>query len=62
MIRLYQIIHYNLGTYHKTNISVKVAGINNKIDQNKDQYYLDRQTPKISALSSGNVGNYEIFD
>ena len=27
----------------------------NKIDQNRAQYDLDRQTPTISTVSSGNV-------
>ena len=42
-------------------ISEKSKTIDNKIEQNKDQYKLDRQTAKISALSSGNVIKYE-FD
>ena len=40
-------------------ISEKIKTINNKIEQNKAQYNLDRQTATISALSSGNVGKYE---
>ena len=36
-------------------ISEKTKSINNKIEQNKAQQNLDRQTAKISALSSGNV-------
>ena len=36
-------------------ISEKIKSINNKIEQNKAQHDLDRQTAKISALSSGNV-------
>ena len=40
-------------------ISEKSKTIDNKIEQNKDQYKLDRQTAKISALSSGNVIKYE---
>ena len=32
-----------------------------KIEQNKAQYDLDRQTAKISALSSGNVGKYKFL-
>ena len=35
--------------------------INNKIEQNKAQYNLDRQTAKISALSTGNVSKYEFL-
>ena len=59
MIRLcHQIIHYDLGrTYYKATIAEKIKTIDKKIKQNKDQYDLDRQTAKISALSSGNVVN-----
>ena len=42
-------------------ISEKIKAINNKIEQSKFQYNLDRQTTKISALSSGNVSKYEFF-
>ena len=42
-------------------ISEKIKTINNKIEQNKAQYDLDRQTAKISALSSGNVRKYEFL-
>ena len=31
------------------------------MEQNNAQYYLDRQTAKISALSSGNVSKYEVL-
>ena len=59
MIRLcHQIIHYDLKkTYYKVTIAEKIKTIDKKIKQNKDQYDLDRQTPKISGLSSGNVVN-----
>ena len=59
MIQLcHQIIHYDFGrTYYKTNISKKINTINNKIEQNKAQYGLDRQTAKTSALSSENLVN-----
>ena len=43
------------------NISEKIKTINNNIEQNKAQYNLDRQTAKISALSSGNVSKYEFL-
>ena len=33
-------------------ISEKIKALNNKIDQNEAQQNLDRQTAKISALSS----------
>ena len=36
-------------------ISEKIKAINNKIEKNKVQYNLDRETAKISALSPGNV-------
>ena len=42
-------------------ISEKIKVINNKIEQNKAQYDSDRQTAKISALSSGNVSKYEFL-
>ena len=42
-------------------ISEKIKTINNKIEQNKAQYILDRQSAKIYALSSGNVSTYELL-
>ena len=42
-------------------ISEKIKTIDSKIEQNKAQYNLDRQTAKISALSSGNVSKYEFL-
>ena len=42
-------------------ISEKIKAINNKIEQNKAQYNLNRQTVKISALSLGNVSKYEFL-
>ena len=39
-------------------ISEKIKTTDDKIEQNKGQYNLHRQTAKISALSSGNVGKY----
>ena len=58
----HQIIHYNLGrTYYKMSINEKIKAINNKIEKNKAQYNLDRQTAKIPALSSGNVSKYEFL-
>ena len=63
MIQLYhQIIHYSLGrTYYKMSISEKINAINNKIEQNKAQYNLDRQTAKMSTLSSEDVSKYEFL-
>ena len=63
MIQLFhQIIHYSLGrTYYKMRTSEKIKTIDNKIEQNKAQYNLDRQTAKISALSPGNVSKYEFL-
>ena len=42
-------------------ITEKIKTIDNKIEQNKAQYDLDRQTAKISALSSGNDSKYEFL-
>ena len=42
-------------------ISEKIKAINNKINQEKAQYDLDRQTAKISVLSSGSVHKYEFL-
>ena len=43
------------------NITEKIKTINNKIKQNKAQYNLDKQTIKISAISSANVSKYEFL-
>ena len=40
-------------------VSKKIKTIDKKIEENKAQDDLDRQTAKISDLSSGNVGKYE---
>ena len=42
-------------------VTEKIKTIDNKIEQNKAQYDLDRQTAKIAALSSGNVSKYEFL-
>ena len=42
-------------------ISEKIKAIDKKVEQNKAQYNLDKQTAKISALSSGNVSKYEFL-
>ena len=42
-------------------ISENIKTINNKIEQSKSQYDLDRQSAKMSALSSGNVSKYEFL-
>ena len=39
----------------------KFKQVNNKIEQNKAQYGLDRQAVKISALSLGNVSKDEFL-
>ena len=63
MIQIYHwIIHYDLeSTYYKMSISKKMKAIHIKIEQNKAQYNLDRETAKISALSSGNVNKYKFL-
>ena len=59
----HQIIHYDLErTYYKMGISEKIKAINNKIEENEAQYDLDRQTVKISALSSVNVSEKMNFE
>ena len=40
-------------------VNKKIKTIDKKIEENKAQYNLDRQTVNILALSSGNVGKYE---
>ena len=42
-------------------VSEKIKRIDNKIEQNKAQYNLDRETAEILALSPGNVGIYEFL-
>ena len=42
----------------KMSTSGKIKTIDNKIERNKVQYDLDKQTAKISDLSSGNVSKY----
>ena len=42
-------------------VSEKTKAINNKIEQNRAQYDLHRQTAKISALSSRNASKYEFL-
>ena len=42
-------------------MSEKIKTIYKKIEQSKAQYNLDRQTSKISALSSENVSKYEFL-
>ena len=39
-------------------ISEKIKTIN-KIEKSKSQYNLDKQTAKLSALSSGNANKYD---
>ena len=42
-------------------VNVKIKTVDNKIEQNKTQYNLDRQAAKILALSSRNIGKYEFL-
>ena len=42
-------------------VSEKIKNIDNKIQQNKGQYDLERQTTNISALLSGNVNKHEFL-
>ena len=45
-------LRFRKKTYYKMNISDKIKAINNKIEQNKAQYDLDRQTSKILEVLS----------
>ena len=42
-------------------ISKKIKAVNKKVQQNQARYNLDRQTAKIPALSSGDVGKHELL-
>ena len=42
-------------------ISEKIKTVNNKIEQSKAQYDLDKQTAKIPAFSSGNISKHEFL-
>ena len=42
-------------------VNDKIKTTDSKIEQNKSQYNLDRQIPKISVLSSTNVDRYEFL-
>ena len=42
-------------------ISEKIKMIDNKIEQNKAQKYLEKQNAKTLALSSGNFGKYKFL-
>ena len=52
---------FNLQQTIKMSISEINKEINSKIEQKKSQYNIDRQTDKISALSSENVSKYEFL-
>ena len=43
-------------------ISKKITEINNKREQNKGKYGLDRKTARISALSSRNYSKYKFLN
>ena len=43
------------------NVTDQIKIVNRKIKQNESQYDLDRETAKISALSSNNLGKYELL-
>ena len=42
-------------------VSDKIKTIDNKIEENKAQYDLDRQAANISALSLGSINKYEFL-
>ena len=45
----------------KMSLSEQIKTIDKKIEQNKAQYNLDKQTAKIFALSSGNVSKFDFL-
>ena len=45
----------------KMSLSEQIKTIDKKIEQNKAQYNLNKQTAKIFALSSGNVSKFEFL-
>ena len=45
----------------KRTISEKIKKIDDKINQNKSQRDLDKQTTKFSTLASGNINKYEFL-
>ena len=42
-------------------VNEKIETTDKKIEKNKAQYNLDRQTTNILVFSSGNVGEYEFL-
>ena len=42
-------------------VSKKIETIDNKTEQNKAEYDLDKQNAKISLISSGNIGKYKFL-
>ena len=42
-------------------LSENIKAINNKIEQNKTRYDLDRQTAKMLPLKSGNLSKYKFL-
>ena len=42
-------------------VSDEIKTVDNKIERNKAEYNLDRQTATISSSSSGNVTKYEFL-
>ena len=42
-------------------VSEEITAIDKKMEQNKAQWKLERQTAKISAFSPENVGKYEFL-
>ena len=52
-------LHFRKNLLLKWALVKKLKAINNKTEQNKSQYNLDRQAAKIPALSCGNCSKYE---
>ena len=55
-------MHKDIGkTCYRMTTNIKAKTIDNKIKQKKAQYDLDRQTVKISAVSSENLRKYQLL-
>ena len=54
-------LQFRKSLLQKKSIDEKIKVIDNKIQQNKGQYSLDRKTAKISALLSRNNSKYDFL-
>ena len=54
-------LRFKKNSLYKRVLVKTIKRINNKTEENKAQYNLDRQTSKISAISSGNVSKFDFL-